>query len=73
MRSMIVALDPYALTVEAAASALGLTTGRVRQLLRAGVLVGEKVTERCWLISRASVEAYRSMVRRPGPKPVQNS
>lgn len=67
------ALDPYALTVEAAATVLGLTTGRVRQLLRAGILNGEKITERCWLISRTSVDAYRTTVRRPGPKPVQNS
>ena len=39
------------LSTEEAADALGLTDGRIRQLLRAEELIGEKVGRQSWLIS----------------------
>ena len=66
-------LDIPAVTVDVAASELGLTTGRVRQLLRADVLAGEKVSPQCWLVLRESIEQYKTAHRKPGPKPVKNS
>ncbi len=44
------------LSVEEAAAALGITTGRVRQMLREGELRGEKLNERAWAVYRDSVE-----------------
>lgn len=66
-------IDPSAVTVERAAEIIGVTTGRIRQLLRSGDLSGQKITERCWLVSRESALQYRDCERKPGPRPVQNS
>jgi excisionase family DNA binding protein len=35
-----------------AAEILGVTQSRVRQMLRANKLLGEKINERAWLVSR---------------------
>ena len=54
-----------------AATALGVTQGRVRQMLRAGVLRGAvNPTERgpVWVIDEASVRQVAATVRRPGRK-----
>lgn len=67
------ALQTTGITVETAAARLGLTVGRVRQLLAAGTLSGHKVSPRCWLIDPASVAVYAATDRRPGPKAVKNS
>ena len=46
-------------TVTQAARILGLTTGRVRQLLLAGELTGNKTSGNGpWLLERAAVEEY---------------
>lgn len=42
-------------TITDAAKMVGLTTSRLRQLLRAGRLDGEKVGPRAWLLSRSDV------------------
>ncbi len=73
MWGMIVALKTNGLTVNQAAQRLRVTVGRVRQLLAAGVLSGEKIGPRCWLIDATSVAMYAVSDRRPGRKPVQNS
>lgn len=73
MWGMIVAIQTTGLTVAKAAERLGVTVGRVRQLLGDGTLVGEKISPRCWLIDSASVAAYAACDRKPGPKPVQKS
>lgn len=50
---------PGGMSVEDAASAIGCTTGRVRQLLRAGTLEGTKAFRGCWLVDPDSVAAFR--------------
>lgn len=61
------------MTVNQTANRLGVTEGRVRQLLRKGLIAGVKITERCWIIDPDSVTLYAGTDRRPGPKRVQNS
>jgi len=46
------------LTVDEAAQAMGCSAGRVRQLLRAGRLEGEKVSPRVWMVRKRSLQAY---------------
>ena len=45
-------------SVDLAAAIIGCTEGRVRQLLRAGELVGLKLNERAWAVERKSAERY---------------
>lgn len=40
------------LNVREAAAVIGVTTGRVRQMLREGELIGIKANERAWLVRR---------------------
>lgn len=47
------------MNVKDAATALGVSTGRVRQMLGDGSLKGEKLTERGWAISLAEVRAAK--------------
>lgn len=54
------------LNVREAASVIGCTEGRICQLLRAGVVRGEKLNERAWLIYRDSAEAYARSPRLVG-------
>lgn len=57
-------LDDF-VTCSEAARIMGVTTGRVRQLLSNGTLLGEKMpgaehqTHRPWLLLRRDVEQYR--------------
>lgn len=44
------------LSVDEAARILGCTTGRIRQMLRADELDGEKLNERAWAVDKESVE-----------------
>ena len=53
------------LSATQAASELGVSPGRIRQLLEAGQLPGTKIG-RDWLIRRAHVERYRALP--PGRK-----
>ncbi|MET3949697.1 hypothetical protein [Arthrobacter sp. UYEF36] len=47
------------LSVAEAADVIGCTTGRVRQLLRAGTVQGSKAFRDCWIVDADSVEAFR--------------
>lgn len=51
-----------------AARMLGVTLGRVRQLLKAKKLRGRKLTPRAWAIYKITVLAYKRSDRRRGPK-----
>jgi excisionase family DNA binding protein len=61
-------MEGYISTAEAA-RIIDCNDSRVRQLLRAGKLEGERVG-RDWLVKKSSAEAYRDSERKPGPKPV---
>ncbi|WP_370635310.1 helix-turn-helix domain-containing protein [Deinococcus sp. 6YEL10] len=54
------------LTTEQVAKELGVSTGRVRQLVRVGRLRPEPVTPRIHLFSREAVESYKG-----APKPAR--
>ena len=43
-------------SVSEAAVIIGVTTGRVRQMLRAGQLVGDKLSETVWVVPRCEAE-----------------
>jgi excisionase family DNA binding protein len=53
------------ITTEAAASELGVSVGRVRQLLESGQLPGRRFG-RAWVIRRRDLERYRALP--PGTK-----
>ena len=55
---MATILEKY-VNVNDAAEIIGCTRGRVRQLLLAGKLAGEKVSALAWLVERKAVEQYR--------------
>lgn len=61
------------LNVKDAAAYLRVTTSRIYELIRDNRLTARKVSERCWLVEVASLEAYASGDRKPGRRPVQNS
>lgn len=47
------------LSTEEAAVALGLTDGRIRQMLRAGELIGEKLGRRSWAIPSSEIDRFK--------------
>jgi excisionase family DNA binding protein len=55
-------------TVEQAAAIIGLTEGRIRQLIRADELPAVRVGKRTYLINRADLEKIKERPKR-GPKP----
>ena len=55
------------ITTSEAAKIIGCVDSRVRQLLRDGIIAGERVG-RDWLVERKSAEKYRDTERKPGPK-----
>lgn len=59
--------DTYMTTGEAA-DAIGCTYDWVRKLCDRGDLECAKIG-RFWFVTRASVNAYKKTVRKPGPKP----
>lgn len=62
---------PY-LTVAEAAELVGITTGRLCQLLRAGVLKGHKAGERTWLIPRKELDRFKAKPQTTGRPRVGN-
>jgi len=56
------------LSVSEAAEVLGVTTGRVRQLLLNGKLHGHKLGERQWALDPAEVARRKLEIRTPGKK-----
>ena len=58
------------LTVAETAQELGLTVRGVQERLRRGLMRGERVSPRLWMIPRAEVERWRTLGRqKPGRKP----
>ncbi len=55
-------------SVAEAAEYLGVTTGRVRQLLMRRQISGHKIGERGWAIPRAELERRRSETQAQGQK-----
>ena len=70
------------MSTQEAATALGVSPGRVRQLLLAGQLPGEKLG-RDWMIRRADLERFKALppgrtrrprtLNRPRPRPPKPS
>lgn len=60
-------MEGYVSAAEAA-RIIGCVDSRVRQLLRAKKLVGERVG-RDWLVEKKSAEEYAASERKRGPKP----
>ena len=58
------------LTVTEAADELGLTVRGVQERLRRGLMRGERVSPRLWMVPRAEVERWKALGRqKPGRKP----
>ena len=57
------------ISVADAAEIIGVTMGRVRQLLQCGQIKGQHLTPRAWAVDRRSAEKYARTERQPGPKP----
>jgi len=60
---------PAHVGVAEAATLLAVSTARIRQLCALGVLATQPVDRRTYLVSRASVEAYRQHQPQRGPRP----
>jgi hypothetical protein len=54
------------MSVSERAHALGVTGGRIRQLLLAGEISGHQLGERCWAILPSEIERYKKRRRGPG-------
>ena len=65
LRGMSMAFQNF-LTPGEAATVIGCTDGRVRQLLREGKLVGEKISQRMWLISEEEARKMRDLPAETG-------
>lgn len=63
---MIMSRDfPFYTTAEAA-EVIGITQGRLCQLLRAGILKGRKAGQQTWLIPKREVERFQSTPQKTG-------
>lgn len=49
------------LSTEETADALGLTDGRIRQMLRSGELIGEKLGRRSWAIPSSEIDRLKRL------------
>lgn len=56
---MIKMLEGKYFTVSQSAEMAGCTVSYVRQLLRKGVILGEKIGDRAWLISAKEIEKLK--------------
>ena len=63
---MVTMIDASIVGLGEAASLLGLTESRVRQLLRSRQMVGQKLNQRAWAISAAEVARYKAARERRG-------
>lgn len=52
-----------------AAKIIGCTEGRVRQMLRSGEMIGQKVGERAWVVTTGEAERVRDTERKIGRPP----
>ena len=53
------------LSVQEAADELSLTTGRIRQMIRASEMSAQKLGQRAWAVPRAEVDRIRNERSRP--------
>lgn len=60
-------MDDRMITVEEAANLLDVSTSRIRQLVLAGILKGQKLAG-AWFFTREAIEQARERNRKPGPK-----
>lgn len=56
------------LTLEDAAVFLGVSKGRISQLINDGTLPKHRLNDRCYLLASRDLQRYRDSDRRPGPK-----
>jgi excisionase family DNA binding protein len=56
------------LTVAEVASLVGMTDGRIRQLLRDGKIVGQKISPQLWLIPTSEIEKLKIPPKRGRPR-----
>jgi hypothetical protein len=61
------------LSVSEAAEKIGITDGRVRQLLGAGIIRGQKINARAWAVETSSVQEFIKTPRAPGPARIGDS
>lgn len=54
------------LNVEEAAEVIGVTTGRVRQMLRDGEMRGKKANERAWMVDKSEVDRVAAEEKKTG-------
>ena len=52
-----------------AANLLGVTTGRIRQLVRSGTIKCHAISDRSQVVDLESIKKYANTYRKPGPKP----
>jgi len=65
-------MDDY-WTVAEAAEAIGVTTGRIRQMLRAGNIDGIKMGPRMWIIGNSEIQRVCELPRRKGRRRVSSN
>lgn len=71
--SSIMHINEY-VSVPEAAEIIGCTDGRVRQMLRQGMLRAKKISERAWLVLRKEAEKYAKTPQKRGrPRIAKNS
>ena len=63
---MVMDIQKDFVTVTTAAEIMGCTPGRVRQMLRADEIEGEKVGERAWMVLRKAAEKRAQKPEGPG-------
>jgi excisionase family DNA binding protein len=61
------------MSVTEAAEKIGITDGRVRQLLGSGVIRGQKINSRAWAVETSSVQEFMKAPRAPGPARIGDS
>jgi excisionase family DNA binding protein len=54
------------MNVDEAAAIIGVTTGRVRQMLRDGEMKGRKANERAWLVAKEEVQRVADEEKKTG-------
>ena len=57
---------PELWNVEKAAEVIGVTEGRVRQMLREGEMKGRKVNDRAWIMDPKEVERMAALEQKTG-------
>lgn len=56
------------LTVKEAARLIGVTEGRICQLLRSGSMRGIKVNQKAWLVPESEIKKFQTPLKRGRPR-----